>query len=56
MQQTVFAVVAQAVNYRDHDRILTLVTRERGTVTATARGCRKPQSKLMSCAPALCLR
>lgn len=50
MQQTVFAVVAQAVNYRDHDRILTLVTRERGTVTATARGCRKPQSKLMSCA------
>ena len=53
MQQTVFAVVAQAVNYRDHDRILTLVTRERGTVTATARGCRKPQSKLMSCAQPL---
>ena len=50
MQQTVFAVVAQAVNYRDHDRVLTLITRERGTVTATARGCRKPQSKLMSCA------
>lgn len=50
MQQTVFAVVARAVNYRDHDRILTLITRERGMVTATARGCRKPQSKLMSCA------
>lgn len=50
MQQTVFAVVARAVNYRDHDRVLTLITRERGTVTATARGCRKPQSKLMSCA------
>lgn len=50
MQQTVFAVVARAVNYRDHDRILTLITRERGTITATARGCRKPQSKLMSCA------
>lgn len=50
MQQTVFAVVAQAVDYRDHDRMLTLITRERGTVTATARGCRKPQSKLMSCA------
>lgn len=42
------AVVTRAVNYRDNDRILTLVTRERGTVTATAYGCRKPQSKLLA--------
>lgn len=46
--QKFLAVVSRAVNYRDHDRVLTLITRERGAVTATARGCRKPQSKLLS--------
>lgn len=46
--EKLLAVVSRAVNYRDHDRILTLITRERGAVTATARGCRKPQSKLLS--------
>lgn len=55
MQQTVFAVVAQAVNYRDHDRILTLVTRERGTVTATARGLPQAAEQADELCPALCL-
>ena len=50
----VLGVVTRAVNYRDHDRILTLVTRERGKLTATARGCRKPQSKLLTASSPLC--
>lgn len=54
MQHKLLAVVARATNYRDHDRILTLITRERGRLTATARGCRKPQSKLLSCTQPFC--
>lgn len=54
MQHKLLAIVARATNYRDHDRILTLITRERGRLTATARGCRKPQSKLLSCTQPFC--
>ncbi|MBQ9989073.1 MAG: DNA repair protein RecO [Clostridia bacterium] len=54
MGNEVLAVVTRTVNYRDNDRILTLVTRTRGRVTATARACRKPQSKLMPCAQLFC--
>lgn len=50
----VLGVVARGVNYRDHDRILTLITREKGRLTATARGCRKPQSKLLTAASVFC--
>ena len=54
MQHKVLAVVTRAVNYRDHDRVLTLVTRTRGRLTVTAHGCRKPQSKLMPCVQPFC--
>ena len=54
MQETLLAFVAKAVNYKDHDRILTLITRERGIVTASAHGCRKPQSRLMPCSQVFC--
>ena len=54
MQEKVLAVVTRAVNYRDHDRVLTLVTRTRGRLTVTAHGCRKPQSKLMPCVQPFC--
>jgi len=50
----VLCVVTRSVNYRDHDRILTLVSREKGRITATARGCRKPQSKLLTAASPFC--
>lgn len=33
-------------DYRESDRILNVLTRERGLVAVTARGCRKPKSKL----------
>ena len=41
------AIVLRAVNYRENDRMLTLLTPEKGILTAIARGCRKPKSPLM---------
>lgn len=46
--------MTRAVNYRDHDRILTLLTRDGGRMSASARGCRKAQSKLLACAQPFC--
>ncbi len=54
MQQNVLAIVTRAVNYRDHDRILTLITRDGGRMTITARGCRKAQSKFLTCSQQFC--
>jgi DNA repair protein RecO (recombination protein O) len=54
LQQNTFAIVTRAVNYRDYDRVLTLVTRDSGRLTVTARGCRKAQSKLLSCSQQFC--
>lgn len=39
-------IVLRSTDYRDSDRILSVLTRERGLVTVSARGCRKPNSKL----------
>ncbi len=44
---TVNGVVTRYTNYRDNDRILTLFTRERGLISAAARGCRRPKSPLL---------
>ena len=41
-------IVIRYVNYRESDRILTLFTREHGLISAAARGCRRPKSKLLS--------
>ena len=54
MQKNLLAIVARAVNYRDHDRVLTLITRDNGRMTVSARGCRKAQSKLLACAQPFC--
>ncbi|MGI5877415.1 MAG: DNA repair protein RecO [Christensenellales bacterium] len=42
----VHGIVLRYVNYREADRILTLLTAEMGKISVTARGCRKPRSKL----------
>jgi DNA repair protein RecO (recombination protein O) len=42
------------VNYRDNDRVLTLVSRGNGRMTVTSRGCRNPKSKLLSCSQPFC--
>lgn len=40
-------IVLRYVNYRDHDRMLTLLTPKYGRVDVLSRGCRRPKSPLM---------
>ncbi len=44
---TTAAIVLRYANYRDHDRMLTLLSPLYGRVDALARGCRRPKSPLM---------
>lgn len=46
------AIVTGYTDYRDEDRILTLFSATRGRIDCKARSCRKPTSKLLSCAQA----
>ena len=39
-------IVLRTTDYRESDRILNILSRERGLIAVTARGCRKPSSKL----------
>lgn len=43
------AIVLRAVNYRENDRMLTLLAPGAGLISAISRGCRKPKSALMAC-------
>ena len=43
---TTMALVLREVNYKESDKILTLLTREQGKLTASARGCRKKGSAI----------
>ena len=47
---TTQGIVLRYTDYRERDRMLTLLTPFSGRVEAAARGCRKPGSPLMSCA------
>ena len=40
------AIVIKSVNYKDNDKILTLLTPEHGKISASLRGANKPQAKL----------
>jgi len=42
------AIVLRYANYRDNDRMLTLLSPTRGRIEALARGCRKPRSPLLN--------
>ena len=42
-------LVLRRSDWRENDRILTLLTPGRGRVDAVARGCRRPKSPLMAC-------
>ncbi len=46
---TVNGIVTRYANYRESDRILTLFTREIGTLSAAARGCRAPKNPVFAC-------
>ena len=51
----VSALVLRRSEYRDYDRMLTLLTAEHGKVEAVARGCRRPKSELLNAAePFVC--
>ncbi len=47
---SVSALVLRRSEYRDYDRMLTLLTAEYGKVEAVARGCRRPKSELINAA------
>ncbi len=51
---TVSAIVLRGVNYRDNDRMLTLLTPNLGRVEVLSRGCRRPKSPLMSASEVFC--
>ena len=42
----VTALVIKAINYSENDKLLTLITLERGKILARLRGCKSPKSKL----------
>ncbi|MEG0270441.1 MAG: DNA repair protein RecO [Clostridia bacterium] len=44
---TVTGVVLRFANYRDHDRMLSLLSPELGRIEVLSRGCRRPRSPLM---------
>ena len=50
----VCAVVLRQRDLREADRLLTLLTRERGKVSAVAKGVRRPRSKLAAASQLLC--
>lgn len=45
---TLSGIVTRYANYKDNDRMLTVLT-EQGSIGAAARGCRRPSSQLLSC-------
>ena len=42
------AIVLRYANYRDHDRMLTLLSPTRGRMEVLSRGCRRPRSPLLN--------
>lgn len=53
--QTTQGLVLRHADYREHDRVLTLLTPGRGRVEALCRGCRKPRSPLLAASELFCL-
>ncbi len=54
MELKATALVARCVNYKESDKMLTLITREYGRVDAAARGSRKTSSRLLACTQQFC--
>ena len=54
MHITTKALVLRDVDYKESDKILTLLTQELGKVTASARGCRKKGSPIAAGCQLLC--
>ena len=54
MYENVMGIVLKSVNYRENDRMLTLFTREKGMLSALARGCRKQDGSLKAVSDLFC--
>ena len=54
MHTTTKALVLRAVDYKESDQILTLLTADQGKLTASARGCRKKGSQIAAGCQLLC--
>lgn len=54
MHITTNALVLRGVDYKESDKILTLLTQEQGKLTASARGCRKKGSPIAAACQLLC--
>ena len=54
MHMTTKALVLRDVDYKESDKILTLLTQEAGKLTASARGCRKKGSPIAAGCQLLC--
>lgn len=54
MHTTTNALVLRSVDYKEADKILTLLTQEGGKLTASARGCRRKNSPLAAGCQLLC--
>lgn len=54
MHTTTKALVLRSVDYKESDKILTLLTADMGKVTASARGCRKKGSPIAAGCQLLC--
>lgn len=52
--RTVQGIVLRYANYREADRMMTLFTREYGRMDVVARGCRRINSRLLSCTQTFC--
>lgn len=55
MHMTTKALVLRSVDYKDSDKILTLLTQEQGKLTASARGSRKKGSAIAHAAANCCV-
>lgn len=54
MERNTLAIVIRTVDYKDNDRMLTLLTRDYGRMSAKIRGAKKPASKLFAAASLFC--
>lgn len=54
MHMTTTGIVLREVNYKESDKILTVLTRESGKLTVNARGCRRKNSVIAAPSQLLC--
>ncbi len=55
MELKLRAITLRAVNYKDNDRILTLITPEKGKISVSAKGVRKANAKMKAVSEPFCL-